>query len=88
MTNDESKSPVVLYTERYVVHGRIALYAGSRLTDYMRQSEDFIAVTGVVVTDVDGQEIFRADFVNVRRECVALAIPAELHHPTRARERR
>ncbi len=85
MTDDESRSPVVLYTGRYVVHGRIALYAGSRLTDYMRQSEDFIAVTGVVVTDVDGREIFRADLVNVRTECVEVADPAELHHPTRPR---
>lgn len=77
----EDMTEVVLYTTRYIVHGSIALLPGSRLTDYLRESRNFIAVCEALVTDLEGRELFRSDFLDVHRDTVEIAIPKELLQP-------
>lgn len=77
----EDMTEVVLYTTRYVVTGSIALLPGSRLTDYLRESKNFIAVCDAVVSDHAGKELFRSAFVDVHRDTVEIAIPRDLYQP-------
>lgn len=78
MVAKEESSPVVLYTSNFVIEGRIALMPGARLTDYMRESREFIAVVDVILRRVSDSEVVKElPFLNVRRDSVELAYPAE-----------
>ena len=77
----EDMTEVVLYTKRYVVTGSISLLPGSRLTDYLRESRNFIAVCDAVVADHEGKELFRSDFLDVHRDTVEIAVPRDLFQP-------
>ena len=76
MANDEHTSAVVFHTAQYVIEGNIALMPGARLTDYIRDSVDFIAVTGARVSGHDGAEQFRVPFLDLRRDAIDLVYPA------------
>lgn len=75
----DNMTEVVLYTRRYVVTGAISLMPGARLTDYLRESRTFIAVAEAVVTDLEGRELFRTEFLDVHRDSIELALPRALH---------
>lgn len=76
MPNDAQTSAVVFHTAQYVIEGSIALMPGARLTDYIRDSVDFIAVTEARVSGHDGVERFRVPFLDLRRDAIDLAYPA------------
>lgn len=48
-----------------------------RLTDYIRENKEFIAVTQVKVTDRDGKDLFRTHFLNVSTDHIEIILPAE-----------
>lgn len=66
---------VVLHTSHYVIEGRIALVPGARLTDFIRESEEFIAVTQVTVVRLDGSGEFTVPFLDLRRSSIEIAYP-------------
>ena len=74
----EESTRVVFYTGEYVVRGAVALLPGSRLTDFIRNADDFIAVTDATVTTREGNELLRTPFISLRRDSIVLAVPAEL----------
>ena len=48
-----------------------------RLTDYVRENKEFIAVTQVNVTDREGKDLFRTHFLNVSTSHIEIILPAE-----------
>ena len=59
MNDSQESTEVLILTSTYAIEGRISLLAGARLTDYVRQSGEFIAVTDVMVSYLKGSELFR-----------------------------
>ena len=76
MANTELMTSVVFHTPNYVIQGFISLVPGARLTDFIREAEDFIAVAEVVVKNHAGEEAFRASFIDIRRDSIELVYPA------------
>jgi len=82
MSGTDDRTQVVLFTSHYVIHGWISLLPGARLTDFVREAETFIPVTDCVVCDHGDKEIFRAAFMDVRRDAIDMAVPSTLHRPS------
>jgi len=68
---------VKIWTASFVITGEIDTMRDERLTDYIRENKDFIAVTQVNVTDREGKALFRTHFLNVSTNHIEIILPAE-----------
>ena len=75
MAVDESKTKVTILTGTYRIKGSIDLLPGARVTDYMAEAKEFIAVTDAEVWEVVGRQVFTAPFVNVNRDHIQIITP-------------
>ena len=75
MAEDESKTKVTILTANYRIKGNIDLLPGSRVTDYIVEAKEFIAVTDAEVWEVVGRKVFTAPFINVNREHIQVLAP-------------
>ena len=75
MAEDESKTRVTILTANYRIKGSIDLLPGSRVTDYIVEAKEFIAVTDAEVWGVVGRKVFTAPFINVNREHIQVLAP-------------
>jgi len=75
MNNAQESTEVLILTTTYAVEGNIALLPGSRLTDYVRQSGEFIAVTNVKVSDLKGNELFNSPFLDIGKSHIVIISP-------------
>lgn len=75
MAIDENKTKVTILTDTYRIKGNIELLPGARITDYMTEAKEFIAVTDAEVWEVVGRQVFTAPFVNVNRDHVQIISP-------------
>ena len=73
----EEKTKVTILTSSYRIKGHIDLLAGARVTDYMAEARDFIAVTNAEVWElqVGGRQIVSAPFINVSRDHIEIILP-------------
>jgi len=71
----DDRTKVVILTSHYRVIGEIALMTGARLTDYVNDSKNFIAVINAEVKDHENIRVFNAPFLDVNREHVELIAP-------------
>lgn len=75
MSEQEAKTKIVILTRSYRIKGHIHLQPGSRVTDYMIDSKDFMAVTDVEIWDLGGRLVMSAPFVNVSRDHIEIVTP-------------
>jgi hypothetical protein len=77
MPESENKLKVTILTGSYRIKGNIYLLPGSRVTDYMSEAKDFIAVTEAEVWElqVGGRQILSAPFVNISRDHIQIITP-------------
>ena len=73
----DEKTKVTILTSTYRIKGYIDLVPGARITDYMAEARDFIAVTGAEVWElqVGGRQVLSAPFINVSRAHVEIILP-------------
>lgn len=73
----EEKTKVTILTSSYRIKGYIELVPGARITDYMAEARDFIAVTHAEVWElqVGGRQVLSAPFINVSRAHVEIILP-------------
>ena len=73
----EEKTKVTILTSSYRIKGHIDLLPGARVTDFMAEARDFIAVTNAEVWDreVGGRQIAAAPFLNVSRDHIEVIFP-------------
>jgi len=73
----EEKTKVTILTSTYRIKGHIELLPGSRVTDYMAEARDFIAVTNAEVWElpVGGRQVLSAPFINVSRDHIEVILP-------------
>ena len=75
MAIDENKTKVTILTDTYRIKGNIERLPGARITDYMTEAKEFIAVTDAEVWEVVGRQVFTAPFVNVNRDHIQIISP-------------
>ena len=77
MTTVENKTKVTILTGAYRVTGYIDLLPGARVTDYLVESKDFIAVTAAEVWEVGNRHVLNAPFINVSLDHIQIVTPGE-----------
>lgn len=78
MDPQKDTTRVVIFTRDFRIVGNIGLFPGVRLTDYMVETKQFIAVTGAEVTALGGDGTLMATgFLDVNRDSIQFITPAE-----------
>lgn len=77
MNGHEEKTKVTILTSTYRVRGYIDLVPGARITDFMKEARDFIAVTDAEVWEltVGGRQVAATPFLNVSRQHIEIILP-------------
>jgi len=77
MTQDENRTRVTIFTSAYRIKGYIDLIPGARVTDYMSEAKDFIAVTDAEVWELEigGRQLIASPFLNVSRDHIQVIAP-------------
>jgi len=72
---DSNKTKVTILTGTYRVKGYIDLMPGARVTDYMVEAKDFIAVTDAEVWEIGDRKLMSTPFLNVSRRHIQIVTP-------------
>lgn len=74
MTDHENKTRVTILTGSYRIKGYIDLLPGARMTDFMREAREFVAVSDVEVFEVElaGRQVLAAPFIDVNRSHIQI----------------
>lgn len=74
MGTHESMTKVTLLTGSYRIKGYIDLVPGARVTDYMHEAKQFVAVMDAEVFEVEmaGRQVLNAPFIDVNRSHIEI----------------
>jgi hypothetical protein len=72
---DQNKTKVTILTGSYRIKGYIDLLPGARVTDYMTEAKNFIAVTDAEVWEVGERRVLATPFLNVCRDHIHVITP-------------
>lgn len=77
MATHDSMTKVTLLTASHRIRGYIDLLPGARVTDYMNEAKDFVAVMDAEVCEAGlaGRQVVVAPFVNVNRSHIEIILP-------------
>jgi hypothetical protein len=77
MAQSDNRTKVTILTGSYRIKGYIELLPGARVTDYMREAREFIAVTDAEVWDLalGGRQMIAAPFLDVSRQHIQVITP-------------
>jgi hypothetical protein len=77
MTTNENRAKVTILTGTYRIKGYIDLLPGARLTDYIVEAKDFVALTDAEVYEaiLGGRQVLTAPFINVNRDHIQIVTP-------------
>jgi len=75
----EERTKVTIFTSSYRLKGFIELVPGARITDFMAEARDFIALTNAEVWELQpgGRQVASAAFLNVSRFHIEIILPGE-----------
>jgi len=71
------KTEVIICTKDFRIYGKIALVPGARLTDYIVEANQFIAVTDVEVRTARGELVLHTPFLDINRDHIVIILPSE-----------
>jgi hypothetical protein len=79
MPHNENKTKVTILTGSYRIKGYIDLIPGARVTDYLTEAKEFIAVTDAEVWElaIGGRQILAAPFIDVSLEHIQIVTPGQ-----------
>jgi hypothetical protein len=77
MSTDETRTKITILTQNYRVKGYIDLLPGARVTDYLVESKDFIAVTDAEVWELGNRHVLNAPFINVSLDQIQIVAPGD-----------
>lgn len=77
MPDEEARTKVTILTSSYRIKGYIDLIPGARMTDFMAEAKDFIALTEAEVweLEVGGRHLLSTPFLNVSRNHIQVIAP-------------
>lgn len=78
MSTHENKTKVTILTGAYRVKGYIDLLPGARVTDFMQESREFVAVMDAEVyeAEVAGRQVLVASFIDINRNHIQIISPS------------
>jgi len=76
--NYQGRTTVRIYADQFMLVGNIAMFADSRLTDFMVGAHEFIALTDVTVSNLEGRALFKTAFLNVQKEKITIILPEDM----------
>ncbi|MHC1725042.1 MAG: hypothetical protein AB9866_03290 [Syntrophobacteraceae bacterium] len=76
--DDEGKQKIRIFTRQFEIVGDLSIYPGARLTDFMNESKDFIAVTDAEVRRPADGTLISAKFLNLRKDEIEIILPEEV----------
>lgn len=73
----EARTKITILTGTYRIRGYIDLIPGARVTDFMAEAREFIAVTDAEVWELvpGGRMVLSAPFINVSRDHIEIITP-------------
>jgi hypothetical protein len=74
---ETNKTRVIILTGHYRITGFISVQPEARVTDYICESREFIAVTEAEVWDHDQRRVAVSRFLNLNREHIEMIMPEE-----------
>lgn len=69
--------PATIQTTTHLIRGQLHVRRDQRIKDELDIDENFLAVTDVTVLAPDGQTLFQAPFLAVRRSHIVWVIPEQ-----------
>ncbi len=76
MTDEnQTTTQVVIFTDAFRIRGSIDLLPGARITDFMSEARDFIAVTNAEVRRINGDHVMDVAFLDINRDHIQLVVP-------------
>ena len=77
MAENPNRTKVVILTNQYRIKGSIDVLPGARVTDYIVEAKDFIAVTDAEVFEphLGGRQVLTAPFIDVNRDHIQVLAP-------------
>ncbi len=76
--------PATIQTTTHMIRGNLHVRRDQRIKDELDLNENFLAVTEVSVLGPDGQVLFQAPFLAVRRSHIVWVIPEQNRHEEKA----
>lgn len=79
MDHQDNRTRVTIYTGSYRLKGWIDLIPGARVTDFLTEAKEFIALVDAEVWELQpgGRQIAAAPFLNVSREHIQIVVPGQ-----------
>ena len=77
MSGESYKTKVIILTRHYRIIGHIHMQSQARVTDYICESKNFIAVTDAEIWNHDHRRVASTSFLNINREDIELIIPED-----------
>jgi hypothetical protein len=74
---ETDKTRVIILTGHYRIVGHISVLPEARVTDYICESKEFIAVTDAEIWDHDQRKVASTHFMNINREHIEIIMPEE-----------
>jgi len=76
---EEHRTKVTILTGSYRIKGYVDLVPGARITDFMAEAKDFIAITDAEVMEISlgGRTVLTAPFINISREHIQIILPGQ-----------
>ena len=71
--------PATIQTTTHLMNGHLHVRRDQRIKDELDINENFIALTDVSVMGPDGQTLFQAPFIAVRRSHIVWVLPEQEH---------
>lgn len=72
--------PATVQTTTHLIRGQIHVRRNQRIKDELDLSENFLALTAVSIIGPDGQTLFQAPFLAVRRSHIIWVLPEQDHN--------
>jgi hypothetical protein len=73
--------PATIQTTTHRISGLVHIRPYERVKDELDRDEPFLAVTSAIVFGQQGEILFQAEFLSVRREQIVWVIPEEGQQP-------
>ena len=75
MEGEQNKTKITILTRSFRVRGYIFITPSARVTDFLVESKNFIAVTDAEVWELGGRLVLNAPFINVSRDHIEIVMP-------------
>jgi len=75
--NSESKTRIIILMNGLRLTGSIDLLPGVRISDYLVECREFMAITDAEVWNLEGRKLLASTFLDVNRQHVDMILPED-----------